>query len=581
MENIEEHKSKEETFRTDNKKINETFQTAHIKQKIKKVKKRKVKRNFKNIEEFDTLDNNDNEEEKEEDKEEEKIEVEDKKPITISTFVNTFFDSFYKALFKEKMKEGVKFERDDYEGYDTVKEGARSAFDPRAWLIMFIESLYAKASWLANFISTTLLTVMVKNKYTTNDLAVTRENIVWILSVIVASFAVFNWYYILFYAKDQGIPLFKITRDMLWKATVPSDNPNDSDVLPMFAKFAFWLFEFALAFFEYFNDFVILLFPKVLSFFFDGRACFVITFVLLIFAFKEFAVAFKDFMIGLLSNVQDNRMINIMYGLLVIMFIISVTSLRFTGDIQADIQYGMDYIGSFLNPIVAIIKLIIRFMIIMVISVPMGGVAIGILFLYYSFFGIAHYEEDGFAAVPQVMQDIVEHAKQKDSLYGRTKYCRSNGFYRFILFIITILKVLFQAAFVFATPLALAILFYIGGGKSYEFLSSTQTMLGKQPLNIAMAILFIIAGVISTLMVAFNIFDQKTLIMSGFLKKVVPSIFSDPEEEIEEPDYKYPDAYKAYVRDQKSAGSLIESFNKIYASEIEEEDTETNQENEE
>ena len=95
-----------------------------------------------------------------------------------------------------------------------------------------------------------------------------------------------------------------------------------------------------------------------------------------------------------------------------------------------------------------------------------------------------------------------------------------------------------------------------------------------------MAILFIIAGVISTLMVAFNIFDQKTLIMSGFLKKVVPSIFSDPEEEIEEPDYKYPDTYKAYVRDQKSAGSLIESFNKIYASEIEEEeDTKTNQEN--
>ena len=68
MKNIEEHKSKEETFRTDNKKINETFQTAHIKQKIKKVKKRKVKRNFKNIEEFDTLDNNDNEEEKEEEK---------------------------------------------------------------------------------------------------------------------------------------------------------------------------------------------------------------------------------------------------------------------------------------------------------------------------------------------------------------------------------------------------------------------------------------------------------------------------------------------------------------------------------
>ena len=48
--------------------------------------------------------------------------------------------------------------------------------------------------------------------------------------------------------KTKVFRFFKITRDMLWKATVPSDNPNDSDVLPMFAKFAFWLFEFALAF---------------------------------------------------------------------------------------------------------------------------------------------------------------------------------------------------------------------------------------------------------------------------------------------------------------------------------------------
>lgn len=573
MKNIEKQISKEETFRTDNKKINETFQTAHIKQKIKKVKKTKLKRNFKNIEEFDTLENK---EDNSENDKEDKIEIEDTKNVTITTFVNTFFDSFYKALFEEKMKEGVKFERDDYEGYDDVKEGARSAFDPRSWIIMFIESLYGKASWLANFISTTLLTVMVKDKYTTNDLAVTRENVVWILSAIVASFAVFNWYYILFYAKDQGIPIFKITRHMLWKLTVPSDNPNDSDVLPMFAKFAFWLFEFAIAFFEYFNDFFLLLFPKVLSFFFDGRACFVITFVLLIFAFKTFAISFKDFIIGLLSNVQDNRMINIMYGLLVIMFIISVTSLRFTGDIPTDIQYGMDYIGSFLNPIVSIIKLIIRFMIIMVISVPVGGVSIGILFLYYSFFGIAHYEEDGFASLFQVMEDIVEHAKQKDSLYGRTKYCRSNGFYRFILFIITILKVIFQATFVFATPLALAVLFYIGGGKSYEFLSSIQTTLGKQPLNVAMAILFIIAGIISTIMIAFNIFDQKTLIMSGFLEKVVPSIFSDPQEET---DYKYPDAYKKYITDQKSAGSLLDSFNRMYMSEVNEDNTEQVQEN--
>ncbi len=120
MENIDNNQNKE-IFRTDDeKKINETFQTVQLKEKLKNIKKRKKKRvNFKNIEEFEVLENINNEE-----PEEEKIEVKDEKPITISTVVYSFYGAVNDFFSRKTAKEGIKFARDDYEGYDDVKEGA-------------------------------------------------------------------------------------------------------------------------------------------------------------------------------------------------------------------------------------------------------------------------------------------------------------------------------------------------------------------------------------------------------------------------------------------------------------------------
>ena len=218
MKNIVPEKSDNGTFRTDNNnKINDSFQTKQMEERLKNIKKRKrkMKNNFKNIEEFDTLKNSDSDSDEEgTDKERgppkkqyskdnpDEIEKEDESPVTITTLLNKIFE-ILQTPFKDKMKEGVRFNRDDYEGYDNVKEGQRSQYDVRAILIASIEKTYNRINKINTIIAKFVLNLLTNGRYTENDLIVTRENIVWIMSILVASFAVVNWYFILIYTKDQ------------------------------------------------------------------------------------------------------------------------------------------------------------------------------------------------------------------------------------------------------------------------------------------------------------------------------------------------------------------------------------------
>jgi len=561
MENIDNNENKE-IFRTDDdKNINETFQTVQMKEKLKNIKKRKKKRvNFKNIEEFEVLENINNEEQEE--KEDEKIESNGDKPITISTVVYSFYGAVNNFFSGKSLKEGIKFKRDDYEGYDNVKEGARSSFDPRQMLIEFIEKTYDRMNSLNKNIAEFVLSSLTENKHTMNDLAVTRENIVWLICILAATWGVFNWYFILFYARAEGIPIFRFSRLQLLKMGVNNGDDDSSDSGPSIAKVTYWAGEFAVAFFEYFNDLFILTLPRLFAFFFDGRINFLAIFVGLIYAFKNFAIGFKNFMLGLLSNVTDNSLINAMYGILIVLYVLSAASLPLTGNIPVDMQTTLDYIGAFMSPLTSIIKMIIRFMVIMVISVPLGGLTIGAIFIYYSFFGIYHYQ--GVNKMKGTLEGIINHVKYKNSLYNKTKYCRSDPFYRFILLILTILKLIGQSIYIFKTPIAFLVALIFGGMSSYNYLSDTRTLLGDQPLNIAMAAIFFMFAFVAGVTLFANIFLSKEfLILIEALKTEIPYVYKEPELAETKMEYDLPDIYEEYLLKQTKATNIMESIQEI------------------
>tara|TARA_Y100000992_G_scaffold301423_1_gene272299 strand:- start:18 stop:1766 length:1749 start_codon:yes stop_codon:yes gene_type:complete len=570
MENIDN--SHKEIFRIDDdKNINETFQTVQMKEKIKNIKKRKKKKvNFKNIEEFEVLENiNEDEEDNEEDEEHKKIEIEDDKPITISKLVYDFYGAINNFFSGNSVKEGVRFKRDDYEGYDNVKEGARSNFDPRQMLIEFIERVYDRTNRLNNFLAGYILNALTEGKHNASDHAVTRENIVWLLCVLAATWGVFNWYFILFYARAEGIPIFRFSRLQLFKMGANNQDDDASDSGPILAKFAYWVGEFAVAFFEFFNDFFILTLPRIFAFFFDGRVNFLAVFIGLIFAFKNYASSYKKFLLDLLGNATDNSIINAMYGILIVLYVVSMASLPLTGNIPLDIQTTIDYFGAFMSPIMMIIKMIIRFMVIMVVSVPLGGLFIGAIFAYYSFFGIYHYQ--GVGKMKGTINGIINHVKYKNSLYNKTKYCRSDPFYRFILLILSILKLIAQALYLFKTPIALLVALIFGGMTSYNKLSDVSTMLGNQPLNISMAAIFFMFAFVALISIFTNIFLSKEfLVLIEALKTEIPNIYKEPDLDETKMDYDLPDIYEEYLLKQTKATNIMESIQEIINIEKEE-----------
>ena len=48
-----------------------------------------------------------------------------------------------------------------------------------------------------------------------------------------------------------------------------------------------------------------------------------------------------------------------MYGILIVLYVVSMSSFPLTGNIPLDIQTTIDYVGAFMSPLMMIIKMII------------------------------------------------------------------------------------------------------------------------------------------------------------------------------------------------------------------------------
>jgi len=545
-------------FRKD--KMNEDLDTALMNDKIKKIKKRKQKNNFKNIEEFDTLHN------REEDEPIHKKEEETVTPASIKNKIFEVFDSFLNT--KEEMRG---FSRDDYEGYDNVYEGARSDFDPRNWLIQAIEAVYNSFNGVNTWIAKTIVDNLkmpektykkynnkgsynYKNKVKddNNDIAIIREQVVWLLAIVFSMFAVLNWYFILYYSKYEDIEITRIAR----KTLLEMSSPENGQVVSHMAKFIFFIFEFAVFFVEMFNDFLILFFPKITMFFLDGRTNFLLLFIILVFAFKNFGKFFKNFLIDLLTNATDNYYINIMYAILFIEFFVSVAEGPKTiGVPTVDEDQIRTFMASLANPLLFILVLIIRFMIIMIVSVPVGGLMIGALFLYYSFFGILHYvgSERWFSTV----EHILDYAKNAESKYKSEKYCNTNAFYMLLLKILQIISTVSSLLYLFKYYLAFIIIFIVSAIIFYNKLSLTPSIFGNTSFKVFMSSSsgFMTLPLV-TFMFAYMRDNEELREILSFAKTNMMNVFKDKEI----PQSEKPEIYEKFTSKSKS---IFESMNKI------------------
>ena len=186
---MKEVSNSNKVFSDDNKYIKTTnFQTEHMKNKIKNVKKKKKLLNIKNIEPLVNIHE------------------------THNNSSNT------------NIKEGFSFNDDDWTGLDNVDEGVKQGFvDPSRSFSKIIEDAFNYLeTWYDERMTFYTKVGSSDDKHINHDKGYLKRYFNWIISILIASFAVYNWCFIIFY-KDSGnnyINVFNVPREKIRKAAV-------------------------------------------------------------------------------------------------------------------------------------------------------------------------------------------------------------------------------------------------------------------------------------------------------------------------------------------------------------------------
>ena len=426
------------------------FQSAHMIQKIKKIKKRKQKQNITGMADFDVLTNTNNQGSP--------LAAVDAAnaadvPMSTNTSASSIFNmQYWKQLVFGKTVEGVvNFQEDDYEGRDNLNEPIRKT-NIRGKIKDMIEAAYAKVNKVNNRIASGICNGLSSNTATKNDIAIVRNQIVLLETALISMPVVYNWYYLMFYAKDTGVNIPELSRTALYKRF------GSFKVIQLLL----YLFNLAIWFPEKLDGFLLQQIPDMTSRFFNGTCKFILLYVLCFIMIKYSAVTVKDFFIDLVTDATGNWVINVMFAIVFVLFLISVFTLNFIGDIGHDVQEVLSLGEVIMNPVWSFIRAFIRFLITMVISVPLGAIMCGLYLFLYSFFGAYIY--GGLSkGVSRCKTDMDDHIRGDNAGIFEEDTCNAGGFWAFILSILGaiftvmkyakehLLKIVFAAIFLYSS----------------------------------------------------------------------------------------------------------------------------------
>jgi hypothetical protein len=405
------------------------FQSAHMIQKIKKIRKKKQKQNITGMADFDVLTNTPNS----------NTPIVDARasahPAASSSSADSspsmFSVEYWKQQVFGKTIEGAKnyFEDSEYEGRDNLKEPESKSFNVKDKIIRGINSVYNAINSVNQTIAAGIVNGISVNTATKKDIAIVRNQIALVESALVSSWMVYNWYYLMHYAKDTGKEIPAFSRIELLK------NFNGG-----IGKLLLYLFEFALWFPEKLDQLLLQWIPNATSWFLNGTCQFLLIYILCLIWTKNFAIAFKNFFIDLLTDATGNMLINLMFGIVFILFIISMFTLNFIGEVKHDAEEVVSIVNAIANPIGSFFKLFFRFLITIIISVPMGAVICGLYLIIYSLFGVYIYGGVSWGW-SSARKDIDEHLRNANAGFQEEDMCNSGGLMAFIL---AILRFLFK-----------------------------------------------------------------------------------------------------------------------------------------
>ena len=135
----------------------------------------------------------------------------------------------------------------------------------------------------------------------------------------------------------------------------------------------------------------------------------------------------------MLTNVGENRLINFMFAIVLILFFLSAFTFTFVGDMEADTKLSFAAASSMLNPIGTFIAWLIRFFIAITISVPMGAIICGLYLIIYALIGRFIYGGN--------LGDIDDHIKSNMASFQDKDMCNTGSLWNMFY---SILRTLFK-----------------------------------------------------------------------------------------------------------------------------------------
>ena len=187
---MKEVSNRNKVFSDDNKDIKTAnFQTEHMKNKIKNVKRKKKLLNIKNIEPL----------------------------VNIHETPNNHSSN-------PNVKEGFTFNECDWTGEDNVIEGGKheSDYSTRSFSQIIEDAFKSLEEWYDERMTFYTKIGSSDDKNINHDKGYLKRYFNWIISILIASFAVYNWCFVMFYRDVSGIPInaFNVPREKIMKATV-------------------------------------------------------------------------------------------------------------------------------------------------------------------------------------------------------------------------------------------------------------------------------------------------------------------------------------------------------------------------
>ena len=356
------------------------FQTEHMKNKIKNVKKKKKLLNIQNIEPLVNIH--------------EMPEDNSKEPIIEGLNLNPI----------------VTFNDDEWTGNDNIYEGGEKDVLKTRSFAEIIEHLYQKLNDGYDNLIYNVTKFFSGNSFFSSDVKHVKKYFNWIISIIVASIAVYNWVFLMFFrynhSKDnEGIkvPVWKTPRDYI------SERSSLNPFYHILDKFT----SIPLFFPEYLKIAIIRWFPEFITSKIDkngsSKIALILMFMCILLLFTFMVNGSGEFIKNILVDIAkfkfEGPLTILIYAITIVLFLMSFIE---TNPIAAILPIGgLLSIAKFMNPIFWVEKFFILIYLIFM-GVPIATALSLCYILAYTIGGIPLYKEG---------QSIAEIKKQIDEFF--------------------------------------------------------------------------------------------------------------------------------------------------------------------